>query len=91
MSTAAKYLDISVLPPASRRVIRDYYEFLLSRQTPKTDTENTHNQWATRQIEAAVKIADDPATEFVSHETVKSRWADKKRELLARLPEEQKA
>ncbi len=31
MGTTAKYLDISVLPPASRREVLDFYQFLLAR------------------------------------------------------------
>ncbi len=31
MSTAAKHLDISALPPASRREVVDFYQFILER------------------------------------------------------------
>jgi len=33
MPTAAKHLDISVLNPASRRELLDFYQFLLDRNT----------------------------------------------------------
>jgi hypothetical protein len=31
MATTANQLDLSVLPPASRREMRDFYQFLLTR------------------------------------------------------------
>ncbi len=31
MPTVSKQLDLSALPPASRREIRDFYQFLLAR------------------------------------------------------------
>ena len=34
MSITANQLDLSVLPPASRREIRDFYQFLLERRKP---------------------------------------------------------
>ncbi len=38
MTTTANQLDLSPLPPASRREIQDFYQFLLERrgQVPKT-------------------------------------------------------
>lgn len=32
MPSTANQLDLSVLPPASRREMRDFYQFLLSRR-----------------------------------------------------------
>lgn len=32
MTIAANQLDLSPLPPASRREVRDFYQFLLSRR-----------------------------------------------------------
>lgn len=38
MSTTADQLDLSLLPPAARREIRDFYQFLIERRgsTKKT-------------------------------------------------------
>ncbi len=35
MPTTAKMLDISLLPPAARREVQDFYQFILSRSQMK--------------------------------------------------------
>lgn len=41
MKTSANQLDLSVLPPASRREVRDFYQFLLMRRNNSTKAKNT--------------------------------------------------
>jgi len=40
-----------------------------------------HDRWFRSQIEEALIVADNPVTEFIPHETVHSRWTDKKKAL----------
>jgi len=47
------------------------------------DVDQKHDEWFRNQVQQAVIAADDPTTEFVAHETVRSRWADKKKALQA--------
>lgn len=52
------------------------------------DAAQAHDQWFRSQVEAALIVADNPATEFVSHETVRSNWVEKKKALQARTAQE---
>ncbi len=49
-----------------------------------TDAAQEHDRWFRSQVEAALKEADDPATEFIPHEKVRSHWAEKKKTLKTR-------
>jgi len=44
-----------------------------------------HDKWFREQVEAAVREADDPNTEWVPHEVVKQDMARHRAELLARI------
>lgn len=95
MKTNVNLLDLSALPPAARREVRDFYQFLLSRSRkavePPTDADPGHDRWFRGQVEAAIRAADDPNTEFTPHETVRSRWVEKKQALHARADVEKKS
>ena len=41
MATTANQLDLSVLPPASQREVRDFYQFLLTRGKKAGKTKST--------------------------------------------------
>ena len=41
MTAMTNQLDLSPLPPASRREVRDFYQFLLSRREKATKTQAT--------------------------------------------------
>lgn len=43
-----------------------------------------HDKWVRGQIDAAIIEANDPGTEWVSHDDAKSSWAKKRAELIAR-------
>jgi len=45
------------------------------------DAAKKHDEWFQNQVRQAVAEADNPATELVPHETVRSRWAEKKKAL----------
>ncbi|MBX8800725.1 hypothetical protein [Pseudochrobactrum asaccharolyticum] len=45
----------------------------------------THNKWFLEQVETALHEAENPNTEWVSHETVKEDMARQRIELLARI------
>lgn len=45
----------------------------------------THNEWFREQVEDAVREADAPNTEWVSHEIVKQDMARQRAELLVRI------
>jgi hypothetical protein len=49
-----------------------------------SDVAQKHDQWFRSQVEAALIVADNPVTEFIPHETVSSRWSEKKKTLQAR-------
>ncbi|MCO5120394.1 MAG: hypothetical protein M9951_12270 [Burkholderiaceae bacterium] len=44
-----------------------------------------HDRWFREQVEESIREADDPATEWVSHELVKEDMARQRAELLARI------
>lgn len=51
----------------------------------RTHEAAAHDRWFRGQIEEAIKEADDPNTEWVSHEVVKQEMARQRAELLARI------
>jgi hypothetical protein len=46
MTARANQLDLSPLPPASRREVRDFYQFLLSRREKTGKTQTTKYNFA---------------------------------------------
>ncbi len=44
-----------------------------------------HDDWFREQIEAAIKEADNPATEWIPHAVIKQDIAQQRIELLARI------
>lgn len=52
------------------------------------DAAQEHDRWYRSQVEAALQVADDPATEFVSHDKVRSQWTEKKKSMKARAVKE---
>ena len=44
-----------------------------------------HDKWFREQVEQAVKEADDPNGEWVSHQDAKASWAKKRTKLLERI------
>lgn len=52
------------------------------------DAAQEHDRWFRSQIEAALIVADNPTTEFVPHETVRSNWIEKKKTLQAHAVQE---
>jgi Protein of unknown function (DUF2281) len=52
--------------------------------SPPSNATQTHDQWFRSKVEEALIVADNPVTEFVSHETVRSRWSEKKKALQSR-------
>jgi hypothetical protein len=46
MPTTANQLDLSPLPPASRREVRDFYQFLLSRRKNATEPQTKKYNFA---------------------------------------------
>ncbi len=49
------------------------------------DVEHKHDQWVRGIVEAALIEANDPETKFIPHAEVKSRWAERKKTLQARI------
>lgn len=59
------------------------------RKHPGCDrTTAAHDLWVREQVADAVREADDPNTEWVSHEVVKQDMAQQRAELLARIEDE---
>jgi hypothetical protein len=50
-----------------------------------SDVAQKHDQWVRGIVEAALVVANDPATECIPHETVKARWNAKKNVLQTAL------
>ncbi len=44
-----------------------------------------HDKWFRAQVEEALKEADDPNTQWISHEDAKAGWAKKRAELMKRI------
>lgn len=42
-----------------------------------------HDQWFRAEVQAAVIEADDPATQWISHDEAKAEWAERRAELLS--------
>lgn len=55
------------------------------------DAAKAHDSWFRSQVEAALKEADDPNTEFTPHESFSSNWTEKKKALAARAGKEKQA
>lgn len=55
-----------------------------SEGSSPSDVAQKHDRWLRSQIEAALIVADNPVTEFIPHETVSSRWSEKKKTMQAR-------
>lgn len=55
-------------------------EDAFERSSP-SDVAQKHDQWVRGIVEAALVAANDPATKFIPHADVKSRWAEKKKTL----------
>ncbi|HEU0264111.1 MAG TPA: hypothetical protein VFR01_00125 [Geobacterales bacterium] len=91
MKTDANVLDLSALPPAARREVRDFYQFLLSRNQGMSGDAVEHDHWFSDQVEQAVLAANDPATQFIPHEAVRTRWTEKKMQLQPRVTAEKKS
>lgn len=51
----------------------------------RTHEAAAHDKWFRAQVEQAIVEADDPGTEWISHEDAKASWAKKRAELLKRL------
>lgn len=51
----------------------------LLRELSPSDVAQKHDRWLRSQVEAALIVADNPVTEFIPHETVSSRWSEKKK------------
>ncbi|MEK7438044.1 MAG: hypothetical protein AAB150_14295 [Pseudomonadota bacterium] len=51
----------------------------------RTHEAAVHDKWFRRQVEQAIKEADDPNTEWVSHEDAKASWAKKRAKLVKRI------
>ena len=47
------------------------------------DAAQEHDLWFRTQVEAALEEADNSETQFVSHEEIRSSWAEKRRSLVA--------
>jgi DNA-damage-inducible protein J len=72
------------------------YQVVIEKGLPfqvklSVDAAREHDRWFRSQVEEALIGADDPATEFVSHESVQAGWAKKKKALKARTAKEKRA
>lgn len=50
-----------------------------------------HDRWFRTQVEAALTVAEDPATAFIPHDQVRNRWTKKRQRLAARSNKEPNA
>jgi DNA-damage-inducible protein J len=46
-----------------------------------SDAAKEHDSWVRSQINEALIVAEDPATEFLPHDAVNARWIEKKKAL----------
>lgn len=65
--------------PASQ-LVREFMRDFIRRQ----DEAHEHDAWFRTQVEQAVREADDPAIERVSHEDIGAAWRRQRAELVRR-------
>lgn len=73
---------------AQDRTAAQLLRFLM-RQAVDTQTKSDYDKWFDTEIEAAIKEADDPNTEWVSHDEVRKDWEKQRASLVRRLEEEE--
>jgi hypothetical protein len=62
---------------------------LMREAVEQSQAKRDYDKWFDAEIEAALKEADDPNTEWVSNDEVKKDWATLRAELVRRLEEEE--
>ncbi|MDQ6435998.1 hypothetical protein RB623_18230 [Mesorhizobium sp. LHD-90] len=62
---------------------------LMREAVEQSQAKRDYDKWFDAEIEAAIKEADDPNTEWVSNDEVKKDWARQRAALVRRLEEEE--
>lgn len=66
------------------QLLRDFMRESVKRQQESAE----HDAWFRREVEQALREADDPNTEWISDEEVRSRWQAQRTKLLKRAGSE---
>jgi predicted transcriptional regulator len=75
---------------AQDRTAAQLLRVLMREAVEQSQARRDYDKWFDEEIDAALKEADDPNTEWVPHEVVKQDMARQRAELLARLEAEKK-
>ncbi len=79
LKTKSHKLSTTELPLSHLGAVEpDVFEY-----SSPSDVAQKHDQWFRSQVEEALIVADNPVTEFIPHETISSRWCEKKKALQA--------
>ncbi|PSJ62521.1 hypothetical protein [Kumtagia ephedrae] len=70
---------------AEDRTAAQLLRVLMREAVERSQAKREYDAWFDAEIDAALKEADDPNTEWVPHEVVKEDMARQRAELLARL------
>ncbi|MFI0845647.1 CopG family ribbon-helix-helix protein [Mesorhizobium sp. IMUNJ 23232] len=75
---------------AQDRTAAQLLRVLMREAVEESRAKREYDEWFDAEIDAALKEADDPNTEWVPHEVVKEDMARQRAELLARIEAEKK-
>lgn len=67
------------------QVMKNAQAIIDAAKTKKTKEAAEYDKWFREQVEQALKVADDPNTDWVSHEDAKAHFAAKRAELIKRI------
>lgn len=75
---------------AQDRTAAQLLRVLMREAVEQSQAKRNYDKWFDAEIDAALKEADDPNTEWIPHEVVKEDMARQRAELLARIEAQKK-
>jgi hypothetical protein len=70
---------------AQDRTAAQLLRVLMREAVERSQAKRDYDEWFDSEVEAAIKEADDPNTEWIPHDIVKQDMARQRAELLARI------
>ena len=74
---------------AQDRTAAQLLRVLMREAVERSQAKRDYDEWFASEVEAAVKEADDPSTEWISNDEAKEDWAKFRAVLVRRLEEEE--
>lgn len=75
---------------AQERTSAQLLRVLMRETVDRAREKREYDEWFLQEVDAALAEADDPNTEWVSHEDVRADWQKQRAELIRRLEEEKR-